>query len=175
MKFLHSGPVRHRSMLGHHSQLDHTTPQRRVLCVLCGTKPAPGNQGRPRLLKVGVGRPKAIENSHTLHPAIELSFLNFSLCGPNPLCTLFSSIENHSLHIKWGIPLFYNHSFSLEWPSTQDRAWPWHSVFNMWKNQWMSIWMKDGRTKPSFAFLNSNNTLLTSSRQSIRIVWFLWI
>lgn len=49
----------------------------------------------------------------TFHPAIELSFLNFSLCGPNPLGR---STEKHSLHIKWGIPLFYNHSFPLEWP-----------------------------------------------------------
>ena len=64
----------------------------------------------------GGGRPKAIGSSHTVHPAVELSFFNFSLRGPNPLRTLLSSTENPSFHIKWGIPLFYNHPFSLEWP-----------------------------------------------------------
>ena len=98
---------------------------------------------------------------------------NFSLRGPNPLCTLFSSTENPSFHIKWGIPLFYNHSFSLEWPQHTRQGLAMTLSVRHVKDQWMSTWMKEGRTKPSFAFLKSNDTLLTSSRQSIRIVWLL--
>lgn len=130
--------------------------------VLVRTKPAPGDQGRPRLLRVGRGGPKQCRTP--LCPWLALSLHNFS-CGPqgllnyahcclSGLCTLLSQSRKllFPLLICGDTPTLYP-LFSLT-PvapvSALDRAWPWSSTLPacMWKLS-MGGHSNERRTKPS--------------------------